>query len=282
MSDTSQDRSGRRPGTTPRRRPAPRPAPRSAPAHPAPSGPPPAAAAPLRLAVRLKAQRRARRRRVARRVGQVLIAVLPLAGIAWVLLLSNWLAVDSVEVTGTARLTVAEVTAAAGIPEQTPLARVDLGGLEAAVGRLAPVARVEASRSWPGTLRVQVTERTPVAGVAGPAGVALVDVEGVAFATASELPAGLVRLEVDSLGADDAATGAALMVYRDLPAELRADVRTVRADSASSVQLLLGDGRQVVWGPFGRTATKAAAVAALRKLPGTVIDVSAPGLAVRR
>ena len=286
MSDTSQDRSGRRPGPTSRRRPAPRPAPRSAPAHPAPSGAPsgpaPAAAAPLRLAVRLKAQRRARRRRVALRVGQVLLAVVPLAGIAWVLLLSNWLAVDSVEVTGTARLTVAEVTAAAGIPEQTPLARVDLGGLEAAVGRLAPVARVEASRSWPGTLRVQVTERTPVAGVPGPGGVALVDVEGVAFATASELPAGLVRLEVDSPGADDAATGAALMVYRDLPAELRADVRTVRADSASSVQLLLGDGRQVVWGPFGRTATKAAAVAALRTLPGTVIDVSAPGLAVRR
>lgn len=282
MSDTSQDRSGRRPGTTPRRRPAPRLAPRSAPAHPAPSGPAPAAAAPLRLAVRLKAQRRARRRRVARRVGQVLLAVVPLAGITWALLLSNWLVVDSVEVTGTARLTVAEVTAAAGIPEQTPLARVDLGGLEAAVGRLAPVARVEASRSWPGTLRVQVTERTPVAGVPGPRGVALVDVEGVAFATASELPAGLVRLEVDSPGADDAATGAALMVYRDLPTELRTDVRTVRADSASSVQLLLGDGRQVVWGPSGRNATKAAAVAALRKLPGTVIDVSAPGLAVRR
>lgn len=286
MSDTSQDRSGRRPGTTAKRRPAPRPAPArtapTGPARPAPTGPAPAAAAPLRLAVRLKAQRRARRRRLARRVGQVLLAVLPLAGIAWVLLLSNWLAVDSVEVTGTARLTVAEVTAAAGVPEQTPLARVDLGGLEAAVGRLAPVARVEASRSWPGTLRVQVTERTPVAGVPGPGGVALVDVEGVAFATASELPAGLVRLEVDSPGADDAATGAALEVYRDLPAELRADVRTVRADSASSVQLLLGDGRQVVWGPSGRTASKAAAVAALRKLPGTVIDVSAPGLAVRR
>ncbi|MBW3639531.1 MAG: FtsQ-type POTRA domain-containing protein [Actinobacteria bacterium] len=286
MSDTSQDRSGRRPGTTAKRRPAPRTAlARTAPtgpARPVPTGPAPAAAAPLRLAVRLKAQRRARRRRLARRVGQALLVVLPLAGIAWVLLLSSWLAVDSVEVTGTARLTVAEVQAVAGVREQTPLARVDLGGLEAAVGRLAPVARVEASRSWPGTLRVQVTERTPVAGVPGPGAVALVDVEGVVFATASELPAGLVRLEVDSPGADDAATGAALKVYRDLPAELRADVRTVRADSASSVQLLLGDGRQVVWGPSGRTATKAAAVAALRKLPGTVIDVSAPGLAVRR
>lgn len=242
----------------------------------------PAAATPPRLAVRVKAQRRARRRRAARRVGQVLLAVLPLAGIAWVLLLSSWLAVDSVEVTGTARLTVAEVTAAAGIPEQTPLARVDLGRLEAAVGGLAPVARVEASRSWPGTLRVQVTERTPVAGVPAPQGVALVDVEGVVFATASELPAGLVRLEVERPGADDAATTAALTVYRDLPALLQSDVRIVRAGSPSSVLLVLGDGRQVVWGSPGGTASKAAAVSALRKLPGTVVDVSAPGLAVRR
>lgn len=236
----------------------------------------------MRLAVRVKVQRRARRRRVARRVGQVLLAVLPLAGIAWVLLLSSWLVVDSVEVTGTARLTVEEVTAAAGIREQTPLARVDLGRLEAAVGRLAPVGRVEASRSWPGTVQLQVTERIPVAGVAGPQGVALVDAEGVPFATVSELPAGLVRLEVDSPGADDAATRAALLVYRDLPAPLRTDVRAVRAGSASSVLLLLADGRQVVWGTPGGTASKAGAVAALRKLPGTVIDVSAPGLAVRR
>jgi len=239
-------------------------------------------AAPPRLAARLKAQRRARRRRVARRGSQVLLAVLPLAGLAWVLLVSPWLAVDEVEVLGTSRLSVAEVTAVAAIPDRTPLARVDLGELEAAVGRLAPVARVEASRSWPGTVRVQVHERTPVAGVAGPQGFALVDVEGVPFDTVPELPAGLVGLEVDSPGADDEATRAALTVYGDLPVALRADVRTVRADSPSSVLLVLADDRQVVWGSPGATETKAAAVAALRRLPGSVIDVSAPGLAVRR
>lgn len=244
--------------------------------------PGPAGPAPPRLAARLKAQRRARRRRIARRLGQVLLAVLPLAGLAWVVLVSTWLAVDEVEVLGTSRLSVAEVTAVAAVPERTPLARVNLGELEAAVGRLAPVARVEASRSWPGTVRVRIFERTPVAGVVGPQAVALVDAEGVPFDTVSELPAGLVRLEVDSPGPDDGATRAALTVYGDLPVALRADVRTLRAGSASSVLLLLADSRQVVWGSPGRTETKAAAVAALRTLPGTVVDVSAPGLAVRR
>ncbi|MGI8536695.1 MAG: cell division protein FtsQ/DivIB [Mycobacteriales bacterium] len=235
-----------------------------------------------RLAARAKAQRRARRRRFARRGAQGLLVLLPLAALAWVLLASTWLSVDRVEVLGTVRLTVEQVTAAAGVAADTPLARVDLDRIEAAVGRLAPVAAVEAHRSWPGSVRLDVTERTPVAGFAGPDGVTLIDGSGVAFATEPTLPTGVVRLEVDDAGPADPATRAALEVYLELPPGLQEQVRTVRAGSASSVQLVLPDGREVVWGAPGDTATKAAATLALLGLPGTVFDVSAPGVVVRK
>ncbi len=236
-----------------------------------------------RLEARAEAQRGARRRRLLWRAGQGLVVVIPGMALAWVLLVSTWLGVDRVEVTGNARLTQEQVTAAAGVEPSTPLARVDLDEVEAAVGRLAPVASVVARRSWPGTVLLELEERTPVAGVVGPDGaVQLVDRDGVRFASEPALPEGLVRLEVASAGPADAAMTAALEVLVGLPAPLRAQVATVRAGSPSSVELLLPDGRSVVWGAPGDTASKAAAASVLLTMPGSVVDVSAPGVAVRR
>ncbi len=235
-----------------------------------------------RLEARAEAQRGARRRRLLARAGQGLVVVIPGVALAWVLLVSTWLGVERVEVTGNARLTQEQVTAAAGVEPSTPLARIDLDEVEAAVGRLAPVASVVARRSWPGTVRLELEERTPVAGVVGPDGVQLVDRDGVLFASEPALPEGLVRLEVASAGPADAATTAALEVLIGLPAPLRAQVTTVRAGSPSSVELLLPDGRSVVWGAPGDTASKAAAASVLLTMPGGVVDVSAPGVAVRR
>lgn len=235
-----------------------------------------------RLEARAEAQRGARRRRLLARAGQALAVVVPVVALAWVLLVSTWLGVDRVEVTGNTRLTQEQVTAAAGVEPSTPLARIDLDEVEAAVGRLAPVASVVARRSWPGTVRLELEERTPVAGVVGPDGVQLVDRDGVPFASEPSLPEGLVRLEVTKAGPADAATTAALEVLSGLPAPLRAQVASVRAGSPSSVELLLPDGRSVVWGAPGDTASKAAAASVLLTMPGSVVDVSAPGVAVRR
>ena len=235
-----------------------------------------------RLAERARAKRSTRRRWILRRFAEALVVLMPLAALAWVLLVSTWVTVDRVEVVGTSRLTAEEVAAVAGVPPGTPLARVDLDRVEAAVSRLPAVADVQAHRSWPGTLRLNVTERSPVAGVASAGGFTLVDREGVPFASAPALPDGALRLEVAQVGPQDPATLAALQVSRELPAALRSQVQAVRAASPSSVVLLLAGDRQVVWGPPGDAASKAAAVEALLKLPGRVVDVSAPGVAVRR
>jgi cell division protein FtsQ len=235
-----------------------------------------------RLAARAQAQRGERKRRLARRVGRAVAVVGALVAVAWVLLGSSWLGVDRVEVIGDERVTPEQVRAAAGIEPGTPLARIDLDDVEAAVRELLPVGQVVARRSWPGTVRLELQERTAVAGVVRPEGVLLVDRDGVGFATEPALPAGLVRLEVPSVGPEDATTAAALEVWGGLPAPLLGQVVSVRAGSPSSVELLLPDGRSVVWGAPGDTASKAAAASVLLTMPGRVVDVSAPGVAVRR
>ena len=255
------------------------------------------------LADRVEAGRSARRSRGVRRFARALLLLTPVLGLAWVLLGSSWLAVDRVQVVGAVRLSAAEVERAVAVGSGTPLARVDTGAAERRVAALPPVLAVEISRSWPGTLRVEVTERTPVAGVVGAAGsagaagaagavgsagvsaadgVQLIDAAGVLFGAERTLPAGLVALRVEAPGPQDPTTRAALQVNADLPVALRQRVRAITARSPSAVELVLDDGRQVVWGAPGGTATKAAAALVLLRTDSTVIDVSAPGVVVRR
>lgn len=247
-----------------------------------PRRPAPVVAAAPRLAARAEAERSDRRSRRLRRAGHGLLALVPLLAIGWVLLLSGWFDVERVEVTGAQRLTADEVRSAAGIAPGTPLAGVRPAQVSRAVQRLRPVADVEVQRSWPSTLVLAVTERAAVAGVAEDGAVTLLDADGVAFATERRLPAGVVRLEVDEQAPARRSARAALDVHGSLPAALRDRVRVLRAGSPADVQLVLEGGKTVVWGRPGEAGTKAAAALALLPLEGSVVDVSAPGVAVRR
>lgn len=235
-----------------------------------------------RRAVPARADRAARRSRRLRRLGQGLLLLVPLAAVGWVLLASSWLAVDRVVVTGLGRLSDAQVQAVVDVAPGTPLARVDTGDVAAAVRELPPVASVEVERSWPGTLRVSVSERVVAAGVARDDAVVLVDADGVGFATEPSLPPGVVRLEVEDARPGDPTTRAALSVTGALPDALRRRVLAVSADDPEHVVLRLDGEQQVVWGAPGQTQTKAAAALALLRTPGSVVDVSTPGLVVRR
>lgn len=237
------------------------------------------------LSERAQAARVARRRHRLRNTGRIVLAAVPVAGLAWVLLASSWLAVDRIEVVGEARVTAAQVEQAAAVANGTPLATVDTDAVQARLSRLPAIASTRVTRSWPGTLRVALTERVPAAGIVTTGEVRLVDAAGVVFATERALPTGVVRLQVSSPGPRDAATLASLQVLRDLPSVLRDRIRIVRAATPTQVVLLTADGKQVVWGSPGtlaETFDKAAAAVALLRLPGSVVDVSAPGLAVRR
>jgi cell division protein FtsQ len=235
-----------------------------------------------RLSAKARAERSARRLTLAKRAGLVCAGLVPLLLVGWLLLASPVLAVRSVAVAGTELLTPAQVRAAADVQKGTPLARVDTGAVVRRLRALRPVADVHVQRGWPGTLRIRVVERTPVAGLVTKGGVTLVDAGGVPFAPASRLPAGTVRLQVPHPGPKDPTTRAALQVLADLPANLRAPLRIVRAGSPSSVTLVLSGGRQVIWGGAGDTELKVQAAVALLRMPGRVFDVSRPAVVTRR
>lgn len=254
----------------------------TAPARPRrPSAPSGVVQAAPRRAAKVRAQRAGRRRRRLHGVLVALAVLTPLAALAWALLLSPWLAVEQVEVTGTGRLTAEQVVAAAAVEPGTPLARLDAGDVADRVRSLAPVQDVRVARSWPTTLRLEVTERTAVAAVPRAQGVQLLDAEGVVFADEPAAPAGVPTLDVRRPARDDPATVAALAVRAELPADLAAQVAVLRATTPSDVELELTDGRTVVWGAPGGAATKAAALTTLLTMPGTRYDVSAPGVVVR-
>ena len=233
-----------------------------------------------RLEARAKAARSQRRGRVLHRISNTLAVLLPLVALGWILMASTWLGVDRVEVRGVERLTSEQVVQAVAVDTGTPLARVDTSAVEGRVAELAPVADVAVRRTWPGTLTVEVTERTPAAAVGVPGGVRLLDATGVPFADQPTFPKGLVRLEVAAPAAGDPATAAAVKVYAGLPPALRERVGIVRASSPAAIELLLYDGRRVVWGGPDQGGTKAAAALALMTKPGSVFDVSAGNVVV--
>jgi cell division protein FtsQ len=234
-----------------------------------------------RLTARAQLARAARRRRIGFRIGIGVLALVPLGLLGWLLLSSPLLAVKKVSVSGTSLLTKAQVLTAADVTTGTPLARVDTDAVARRVRALRPVADVRVHRGWPATLRLQVVERTPVAVVIDKTGVTLVDRSGLPYAPAATRPQGTVRLQVHEPGPADPTTRAALRVLADLPANLRTPLRIVRAESPSSVTLVLRDGREVLWGGVGDTTLKVRAATALLRMPGRIFDVSRPAVVTR-
>lgn len=232
------------------------------------------------LAARAAAERQDRSRRLMRRTCGGFAVVALLALLAWLLLGSSLLAVREVAVTGVSRLSAAQVRTVAGVQVGTPLARVDLAGVTVRVRSLSPVAEVRISRRWPHELRITVVERAAVAAVADGSRVLLLDATGTVIGPAAVLPRGLTRLRVPTPSGP--ATVAALGVLRGLPAPLRAQLAVVSAMTSDQVELLLRDGRRVVWGSPVAGAEKAAATLALLRLPGRTFDVSSPGVVTRR
>jgi cell division protein FtsQ len=128
-----------------------------------------------------------------------LAAAAIVAAVAWALLGSRLLIVRSVQVTGTgARVSRAQVLAAAQIRLGLPLIRVDTSAAAHRVGRLHDVQSAQVSRGWPDAIVISVRQRTPVFTVAVPGGYELVDAFGVDMGVLAHRPAGYPLLTVGS------------------------------------------------------------------------------------
>jgi len=203
---------------------------------------------------------------------RLLVAVLVLAVVTgagvWAVGFSPLFSVRQIEVSGTTL--VSEVTAAAAVPESTPLARIDVAAVDARVRSIPQVADVSVSRIPPGRLVVAVEERVAVATRPEAGSWQLIDRTGTAYLLVAERPA-LPELRADGPGAD-----AALDVAAGLIDPLRTEVETITASTRDDVRLLLRSGSEVTWGSAEQGQVKAEVLLALLPTRAQAYDVSAP------
>jgi cell division protein FtsQ len=203
-------------------------------------------------------------------------AIVALGGIGtWIVYGTSAFGVSHVRVVSSGSVGDPAVIGAAAIPDGTPLASLDLGGVEARVEKLIGVAHASAARDWPSTIVITVTPRVAVAAVPHGDDFWLVDQSGVVFRTASADP-DLPVVVLIAPGPHDPSTQSALTVLRSLPAGIRDQLVRITASSPASVTLQLTGGRTVIWGDASDNAAKGRVATSLLARPGTVIDVSAP------
>lgn len=223
-------------------------------------------------------RRQWRRRLEMLRPTLLVIAVLAVVAFAgWVAFFSTWLAADEVQVLGARVVSSRRVVAAADVRPGTPLVRVDLDAVNRKVAAIPAVAGVSVHRTWPHTLTITVTERTPVATIRRSGGWWVLDPEGSLYNRSRVRDPALAVVEFRGR-ADRAALREVAAVVRSLPAEVRRQMRRVRASSMDSIALLLTGGRQVVWGSAAESDRKVEVLTLLLRRPAAVYDVSVPEL----
>ncbi|SCG47545.1 cell division protein FtsQ/DivIB [Micromonospora humi] len=225
---------------------------------------------------RFMARARQRRMRAALPWAVAAAVVTVAALVAWTVLGTGLFGVREVRVVGARLVTPVEIRDAAAVPDDTPLARVDLAATARRVGALPPVARATVERDWPGALVVTVVERVPVAAVPQGERFAVVDAAGVVFQRADTAPEGLPLIRVAAPGPDDPGTRAGLTVLAALGAKLRAELVAVDVAGLARITVVLRGERQVFWGDASRSPDKSSVATALLPRKADRIDVSAP------
>ena len=239
-----------------------------------------------RLAERLSERRAARRRLILRRGVVAGAAAALVVLVAYLVLYSPVLALrsDRVSVVASAAtvdpgLVVAELAGAAG----TPLVRLSMAELAAAVETVPGVRSASVSRAWPNGVAVDVVARVPVAAVAREGQYALLDVDAVQVGERlASAPDGIPVVAVPAGERSADALSAVLGVLDALPPDLLAEIREAGAATADTVRFRLSDGSRVEWGGAELAALKLRVLEVLRQRPASVYDVSAPTMPVTR
>jgi cell division protein FtsQ len=230
---------------------------------------------------RFNQRQRARRIRSAR-PWLIAAATVALVGAAtFIVYGTSILGVSHIRVVGSGFIGKSAITNAADVTAGTPLASLNLTGIQAKVQALVGVRSAQVHRDWPSTLVIDVTPRTAVAAMPAGTSYRLIDAAGVVFRTVQGAPA-LPLLQVANPGPGDATTASALTVLVSLPASIRDQLVRITATSPAAVTLILQDKREVIWGDSSDNAAKGRVAVTLLARAGTVIDVSAPNVVTVR
>jgi len=196
----------------------------------------------------------------------------------WVMLVSTWLGVRDVRISGVQHVSSAQVEQAAAIAPDTPLARVDTAAAEQRVEQVPGIAEATVRRAWPHGVRIEVVESTAVAVVVEGDTYTAIDDEGVLFRRLRSAPHRLPLVRVENLAPEgrDAALAEVAEVVSSLEPGIARRVDHVELSSIDSIVLALRDGDEVLWGSADASPRKADVLAALLDIEARVYDVSVP------
>jgi cell division protein FtsQ len=245
---------------------------------------------------RIEVIREAGRRRL--RITLVVASTVVLFGVAYLAVHSPLLDVDHVRVTGTHRVTAAEVERVARVPNGAALMFLDTGAIARRVERLPWVAHASVHRDYPGTVSISVTEYAPTAYVRAGKAVLLVAANDQVIAQVANAPRGAVEIvgehAIPKVGTSLPQHGAADAIRR-VPKQLATRVRAIDVGGPSAALVLdvaagttdrcaqqpggVQGAAQVRFGTFADSRKKGlAALAVLDDLAGqpfTYVDASA-------
>lgn len=241
-----------------------------------------------RIAARRREVREDRRRRRLHRT-VILVVIIAVAIAVFLIERSPLVGLEEVQISGTDRLTDAQVRDAAAIPLGTSTLRLGLGSAAERVTALPLVREASARRLDPLTVVVEVVERQPVLVADDGDRQVLIDRDGVVIAEGAL--EGLPQVRVDGstpvAGArvtEHPALHNAYRAWEGLSGPLRARVQRYDVGAPDDLALLLDDGIEVRFGRAERVAEKVRALGAVLEdvgpTPITRIDVRAPGAPV--
>lgn len=166
-----------------------------------------------------------------------------------------------------------------------PLALVNEAEIEAALAQFPFIASFDVQVHPPELLVINLVPRVAVGYLDDGAGnYQLVDGAGVILNTFAAPPADYASLGQMTLNSVEFTAAASVVL--SLPAELRAELTRVSAETGNDVMLYLGDGNtRVMWGSPDDSALKLVVLEALMEVhpsPGRIYDVSSPEAAVIR
>ncbi len=242
------------------------------------------AATPMRLAHEKFTERQRHARRMARRrllIGALVVAVV--GALAWLVWLSPVLAVGRVEVVGAQKPEASAVRRAAAVELGAAMVGVDTEAIgKRVIKGVRAVASVDVDRSWPSQITITVTMRTPAVVLKDGAGQHLASADGTVYADVTSAPRKVPIVQAGRTAPTPAGLAAVPTVLAALPADVRADVRSLTV-TGDDVSFRLG-GVDVTWGTAEATERKATVLRILLETTPTpeLIDVSAPSTPVTR
>jgi cell division protein FtsQ len=232
----------------------------------------------LAISISLRTEALGRRARVRAVAVVAVLAVLVAFGAA-LLSRSALFAVRSIDVSGVAHLSAAQVVDRAHIQEGANVLWLDEAEVERRLEEHPWIGDAHVSVALPATIRIAVVERVPVAVASGRLGYLYVAADGTALGHADRA-AGLPRIPTGMTAAARRTAAAALGA---MSPGLRAIVSAVRVRADGSITLDLRDGPGVEYGSAERLAAKALAVERILDWADATgeelvrVDVVAPG-----